>query len=139
MAVYFTYSNIGLKGNQIPIRTPLFLIKPVLGEPNNEKKNSENGRTYYTYANCDIWGETGSIWYSGWLWVEEIHASFYPSGDPDQKYNEILSELQKVYSEEPSSIKVIGVKESRTMRRGTTFFNATLYDNGMISLQLYVY
>ena len=140
ITVHLTYSNIGLKGNKIPIRTPLILVKPLLGEPDSEENVSETGKTHYTYSNYDIWGETGSVRYSGWLWVEEIHASFYPSGDPALKYSEILTELQRVYSEEySSSTEMIGVQESHSMKRGTTIFIAQLYDSGMISLQLYVY
>lgn len=138
-AGYLSILNIGLKGNPLPARTPMFLIKPILGKPDKELYYTETGKTCYTYENVNIWGETTFVEYTGSLWVDEIHTSFKPVGDPIQKYNEILSELRKVYSEEPPPYKQTGTEESHMMRRGLNLFDITLYDTGFISLSLYVY
>lgn len=55
------------------------------------------------------------------------------------KYNEILSALQNVYTEEPSSNTEVGVEKHQTMRRNSNIFFITLSDTGLISLSLYVY
>lgn len=140
-AAYLSVLNIGLKGNPIPARTPMFLVKPLLGEPESEKYFDETGRTVYVYENVNIWGEPTYVSYSGFgfLWVDEIHTSFEPAGDSMQKYSEILSTLQKVYSEERTSYTEPGVEKQQTMRRNTNIFFITLYDTGRISLSLYVY
>lgn len=140
-AGYLSFLNIGLKGNAIPARTPMFLIKPILGEPENELHFNETGRGRYTYENVNIWGELAHVSYSGFdfLWVDEIHVYLEPTGDPTLKYNEILSALQKAYSEEPPSHNEEGLAERHMMSRNLTFFEITLSDTGRISLSLYIY
>lgn len=141
VAAYLSVLNIGLKGNPLPARAPMFLVKLLLGEPESEKYFDETGRTVYVYEDVNIWGEPTHVSYSGFgfLWVDEIHTSFEPAGDPTMKYNEILSALQKVYTEEPSSNTEAGVEKHQTMRRNSNIFFITLSDTGLISLSLYVY
>lgn len=138
-AAYLSILNIGLTGNPLPARTPMFLIKPILGKPDKELYYDETGKTFYIYENINIWGEKTYVKYGGILWIDEIHTSFEPSGDSAQKYNEIFRALQKVYSEESSTYEQTGVRESHMMRRGPNIFDIILYDTGLISLSLYIY